>query len=91
MAARYQAGAVYELAAEFGCHRTTVAGRLKKAEVSMRLKSLTADAIDSMVRPYESGLSVQEIGEHLGFCANTVRNGLRGRQIQARDTHRRDR
>ena len=30
---------VFELAAEFGCHRTTVAGQLKKAGIAMRFRS----------------------------------------------------
>ena len=38
IATKYVAGAtVYELAAELGCHRTTVAERLKKAGIVMRL------------------------------------------------------
>jgi hypothetical protein len=37
MAAKYEEGAtVYELAVEFGCHRATVAERLKKVGVAMR-------------------------------------------------------
>ena len=40
MYARYEGGAtVFELAAEFGCHRTTVAGQLKKAGIAMRFRS----------------------------------------------------
>ena len=88
MAARYEGGAtVYELAAEFGCNRTTVAARLKKAGIAMRCQSPTPEVIDSMVRLYASGLSLVEVGENLGFCANTVRTCLWGRQIRARDTH----
>ena len=49
MAAKYEEGAtVYELAAEFGCHRATVAERLKKAGIAMRLQSPTPEDIDSM-------------------------------------------
>jgi DNA-directed RNA polymerase specialized sigma24 family protein len=78
MRTKYLAGAtVYELAAEFGCHRTTVAERLKKAEIVMRGQSPTSEAINSMVRLYSTGLSFQEVGKQLGFCANTVRNCLR--------------
>jgi hypothetical protein len=92
MAARYQEGAtVYELAAEFGCNRTTVAIRLKNAGIQMRGQSPTLEAIDSMVRLYVSGLSLLEVGKQLGFCANTVRNCLLDRRIQASDTHGRDR
>lgn len=89
MAARYQEGAtVYELAAEFDCNRTTVASRLKKAGVAMRLQSPTSETVDSMVRLYESGLSSLEVGKQLGFCANTVRACLRERQVPAHDKHR---
>src|ERR1039458_7686270 len=92
MAARYQDGAtVYELSDEFGCNRTTVAARLKKAGIAMRGQSPTSEVIDSMVRLYASGLSLMEVGRQLGFCANTVRNCLRRRQLQVRDTHGRDR
>ena len=88
MATKYEAGAtVYELAAEFGCHRTTVAERLKKAGIVMRHQSPTSEAIDLMVNLSAFGLSLQEVGEHLGFCANTVRNGLQVRQIKARETY----
>ena len=82
---------MYDLAAEFGCHRTTVAELLKKAGISMRGQSPASEAIDSMERLYASGLSLLEVGKQLGFCANTMRNCLRGRQFQVRDTHGRDR
>jgi DNA-directed RNA polymerase specialized sigma24 family protein len=90
MAAKYETGAtVYELAAEFGCHRTTVAARLKKEGIAMRGQSPKPELIDLMVQLCESGLSFQEIGKRIGCCANTVRNCLRERRIQVRDTHRR--
>jgi DNA invertase Pin-like site-specific DNA recombinase len=92
MAARYEEGAtVYELAAEFGCHRTTVAERLKKAGISMRGQSPTPEVIDSMVRLYASGLSLLEVGKQFGFSANTVRKCLQELRFQARDTHGRGR
>ncbi len=92
MAAKYEAGATgYELATEFGCHRATVAERLKKAGIVIRGQSPTPEVIDSMVRLNTTGLSFQEVGKQLGFCANTVRKCLRGRRIQVRDTHGSDR
>jgi DNA-binding CsgD family transcriptional regulator len=92
LAARYGSGAtVYELAAEFGCHRTTVAAQLKRLGIAMRLRTPTTDVIDSMVRLYASGLSHLEVGKQLGYSANTVRNHLRERQVKARDTHGRER
>ena len=55
IAAKYQAGAtVYKLAAEFGCHRTTEAERLKKAGIVMRGQSPKSGAIKSY------GASVRE-------------------------------
>lgn len=78
---------MYELAAEFGRHRATVAARLKKAGISMRLQSPTPEDIDSMVHFYSRGRSFQQVGKQLGFCANTVRNCLWERRIPARDTH----
>ena len=78
MTTKYNAGAtVYELATEFGCHRATVAERLKKAGVVMRLQSPEVAAIDSMERLYRSGLLYPEIGRQLGYSANTVRKYLR--------------
>jgi predicted transcriptional regulator len=78
MVARHEGGATaYELAAEFGCHRTTVAAQLKKAGIAMQYQSPTSEAIASMVRLYATGLSFQEVGKQLGFCANTVRKYLR--------------
>ena len=38
---------MYELAAEFGCHRVTVAERLKKAGVQLRLKSPSPEVVAS--------------------------------------------
>jgi lambda repressor-like predicted transcriptional regulator len=77
MVARYEAGAtVYELAAEFGCHRTTVADRLKKAGIEMRLQSPTPKEIESMENLVKSGLSLEAVGKQTGFCANTVRSCL---------------
>lgn len=82
LAARYGAGAtVYELAAEFGCHRTTVAAQLKRLGIAMRLQSPTSDVVESMVRLYATGLSHLEVGKQLGYSANTVRNHLLKRRI----------
>ena len=92
MVQRYEEGAtVYELATEFGCHRTTVSARLKKAGVSLRLQSPTSEVINLMANLYTSGLSSVEVGERLGYCANTVRKSLQGQGIQLRDTHGRNR
>ena len=77
---------MYELAAEFGCNRSTVAARLKKAGIVMRLQSPRAEVIESMVSLYESGLSFQEAGTQLGYSVSTVRNYLRAGGVRVRDT-----
>ena len=88
MTAKYKAGAtVYELAAEFGCHRATVAERLKKAGIVMRGRTPTIEDIDSMANLIASGLSPQAVGENLGFCANTVRNHLLRARVETRNRH----
>ncbi len=88
MAARYEEGAtVYELAADFGCNRTTVAARLKKAGITMRLQSPGSELIDSMVGLYESGLSLAAVGSQVGKSAGTVHNYLRLRNIEIRNCH----
>ena len=88
MAAHYAEGAtMYELAAEFGCQRTTVAERLKKAGIAMHGQPATPEAIDSMVQLYESGLSLLKVGKLCGVAAGTVRSRLINRGVQIRNSH----
>ena len=77
---------MYELAAEFGCHRTTVAERLKKAGISMRGQSPTPEVIDSMVRFYASGLSLVEVGEQTRVLRKHSEELLGCSTSRARDT-----
>lgn len=92
MAARYQEGAtVYELAADFGCNRTTVAARLKKAGIVMRLQPSSKEVIHEMVRLYQSGLSLADVGFQVGTSAGTVLRYLSDHGVKTRDTHGRER
>ncbi|MDQ1725665.1 MAG: hypothetical protein QOG52_2693 [Frankiaceae bacterium] len=85
---RYRVGAtVYQLAAEFGIDRKTVARRLKTAGVSLRLASPTTADVDEMVRLYDTGLALADVGERLGVGARTVQRHLRQRGVSTRDTH----
>ncbi|WP_459986867.1 hypothetical protein, partial [Nocardioides sp. AN3] len=75
LVAGYEGGAtVFELAAEFGIGRNTVALQLKGAGVTMRRSGHTpTDAeVDETVRLYKSGLSLAKMGQRLGFVARTV-------------------
>ncbi len=73
MCQKYRNGAtVYELGREFGIDRHTVAVRLKKAGVKMRLQSPTSKEIDEMVKLHEFEDSVASIASRIGYSTNTV-------------------
>ena len=92
VAERYIAGAtVYELAAEFGCHRATIAERLKLAGVTMRHQPTTTEQVDEIVQLYKSGLSMVKVAERVGVSPRTVFNYLRETGVQTRDAHGRAR
>jgi hypothetical protein len=87
--AAYRAGStVYELAAQFGCHRKTVSGHLKSHGVRMRLTPLTEEEIDQAVHLYESGLSLVRVGKEIGSNSCTVRARLLERGVVMRPAFR---
>ena len=84
--AEYKTGStVYQLAAKFGCHRTTVSECLKTHGVRMRLTRLTEKQIDEAVRLYESGFSSVNVGLRVGASPRTVVDRLRERGVVIRD------
>lgn len=84
----YEAGkTVYELAAEYGCHRVTISAVLKRQGVSLRRTSPTPEQIDEMVHLYETGYSLAKVGDRLGFNATTVFNQLKARGVATRNAH----
>ncbi|WP_186372369.1 helix-turn-helix domain containing protein [Arthrobacter woluwensis] len=86
--AYYRAGStVYELAEKFRCNRTTVSKKLKDAGITLRRTPPTDMQINEMVRLYESGLSLERVGERVNFTAHTVLKYLRARHVAIRDTH----
>ena len=90
MAARYEEGAtVYELAADFGCNRATVAAQLKKAGIVMRLQPSPKEVVHEMVHLYQSGLSLADVGLQVGTSAGTVLRYISDQGVKTRDTHRR--
>ena len=75
---RYKAGAsVYELAVEFGVHRTIISQRLKGAGVTMRRQPLTTDQVETAAKLYATGMSLADVGRRLGVHASTVHQALR--------------
>lgn len=82
---------VYELAMKHGVHRATVSEVLRRNGIAMRRQSPTEAQVNEMVRLYQEGLSLQRVGDRLGFNASTVLNKLRARGITTRDSHGRGR
>ena len=66
-----------EIATRWGMHRTTVAGHLRKAGVSLRRQSIPSDRMSEAVRLYADGWSCMRLGERYGCDAETVRQALR--------------
>jgi DNA-binding NarL/FixJ family response regulator len=84
----YEAGkTVYEVAAEYGCHRVTISAVLKRQGVTFRRTSPTSEQVREMVRLYESGFPLAEVGEHLGVNASTVLAHLRKVGVKTRTPH----
>ncbi len=73
----------------------TISGHLDRAGVRRRPRSLSEAQIDEAVELYESGLSLEKksglslekIGNRLGFDSTTVLKELRLRGVRMRDTH----
>jgi lambda repressor-like predicted transcriptional regulator len=78
---------VYQLAARFGCHRSTVSRCLKSNGVRMRLTPPSKEQIEEAVGLYESGLSLAKVGEKIGCNPDTLRLRLRERGVVMRVPH----
>jgi hypothetical protein len=73
LAKEYKTGAtVYELAARFHIHRTTVSGHLHRLEVKMRRQGLDQRQLDQAAIFYALGWSVARIGRHFDVDGGTV-------------------
>lgn len=75
IAEKYSAGAsTYELAVEFGCHRSTVSRALKKSGIEVSHKaSKREDLTARVLEMYEGYIRPVDIGKELGINASTVR------------------
>ena len=81
----YETGkTVYELAAEYGCHRVTISAVLKRRGVALRLQPATKVEIERMIALYQSGLSLAAVGNNLGINASTVLKYLRANGVPTR-------
>jgi transposase-like protein len=78
---RYEAGVTtYELATEFGVHRTTLSQHIKTARVKMRLQPLTPQQVDGAVVFYATGLPLADVGREVGRHASTYSSPTRRRE-----------
>ncbi len=85
--AAYKTGkTVYELAAEYDCHRVTITAVLKRQGVALRRTSPTAAQIDEMIRLHEAGPSLARVGERFGMNASSALAQLRKSDVRTRDT-----
>jgi AraC-like DNA-binding protein len=81
---RHDGMSTIQLAEEFGCHRTTVSGILKKAGIAVTNgKSHLLDAED-VIAMYNDKLSIAEIAKKYGIGKNVVNRYLRANGISIR-------
>jgi lambda repressor-like predicted transcriptional regulator len=73
----YRSGtSVKALATQFGIHRHTVAGVLRRSGVERHRHGLTSAQVAQASRLYRDGWSLAKVGDELGVTANTVRRYL---------------
>ncbi len=65
------------LAAQWGLHRTTVAGHLKRVGVELRRQGVPAERMDEAVRLYGEGWSLERLAERYDCDDETVRGALK--------------
>jgi hypothetical protein len=70
-----------QLAVQFGVHRTTAAGWLRKLGIPLRRQGLSEDELDQAVQLYQHGWSLVRLGTKFQCDAETIRQGLIRRHI----------
>ena len=82
----YLAGTlVWEPAARYGVHRTTVAAVLERAGVERRRRGLDAQQVREAARLYRQGWSCQRLAECYGCDDETVRQRLKRAGVKLRE------
>jgi lambda repressor-like predicted transcriptional regulator len=76
-----------ELARVLGVHRTTIRAALDRHGESPRVHAITQAQVATATRLYLSGLSLANVGEKLGFNAQTIATHLRRAGVALRDPH----
>ena len=92
MVTKYESGAtVPDLVEQFGIHRTTVLGHLKRRSVETRVKcrAMTDEQVAQAVEHYQAGDSLATVGNRFGVVAETVRKELIKAGVNIRSNARR--
>lgn len=85
LVAGYLAGAtVYELAAEFKIHRSTVSEHLKRQGIDMRGQGLTRDQVREAAELYRNDWSLSRLGDRFEVDGTTVWRALRQTEVVMR-------
>lgn len=82
----YVAGAsMADLAREYGVTRVSISQLLRKAGATIRQRRvISAAEVDRAVQLYEGGLSLQKIGDELGWDHKTIYRHLKIRGVAMR-------
>jgi DNA-binding transcriptional ArsR family regulator len=85
LALAYRSGStVYELAAQFGIHRSTVGQHLRACGVDTTPPGISLDDVPTVVRLYQEGWSLAKLSEKFDTTDNTVSRRLRAAGVVMR-------
>lgn len=84
----YSEGAsTYELASQFGCHRSTISRALKNAGVEVSHKASSREALTQRVlEMYANYMKPADIGKELNINVTTVRKILHDNDVRIRNS-----
>jgi hypothetical protein len=85
LAAAYQAGAtVFQLATQFGLHRTTVGRHLKARGIDTRSAAITDDELKDIIELYRTGWAITPIAKHYRVSSTAIRDRLLAAGVKLR-------
>jgi len=85
LAGEYKAGAsMQKLADRRGLHRTTVAGHLRRAGITVRQRGIPQERLDEAIKLYSEGWTPQRLAERFICDAETVRQTLKRAGVSLR-------
>lgn len=79
---------IYQLAEKHGCHRDTISSLLKRSGITVTKTRMNDATAQGAAKLYCSGLTLKQVGEHLGFSESVIRRTLLKSGVQMRKPHR---